>query len=113
MTKKNICELVTKKVVEYINNGYVITPDSFSGSDGTSRVDLVKGDSFIRIFIDNTRDEGTTISLHFKYAKRYSINMKHEESMIQILFGLRTWKLSKEKTSTFSTNTVIGAANTT
>ena len=57
MHKKDICELFTKKVVEYINKGYVITPDSFSGSDGTSRVDLVNGDSFIRIFIDDTLDE--------------------------------------------------------
>lgn len=61
MTKKNICELFTKKVVEYINNGYVITPDSFSGSDGTSRVDLVKDDSFIRIFMDEMYEHGGDI----------------------------------------------------
>lgn len=52
MTKKQICELFTKKVAEYMNDGYIITPDSFSGSDGTSRVDLVKDNSFIRIYID-------------------------------------------------------------
>ena len=52
MTKKQICEMFTKKVAEFMNNGYVITPDSFAGSDGTSRVDLTKDDSFIRIYMD-------------------------------------------------------------
>ena len=52
MTKKQICEIFTKKVAEFMNNGYVITPDSFAGSDGTSRVDLTKDDSFIRIYMD-------------------------------------------------------------
>lgn len=70
MHKKDICELFTKKVVEYINNGYVITPDSFSGSDGTSRVDLVKGDSFIRIFIDDTRDEKYNDIITFQVCKK-------------------------------------------
>ena len=51
MTKKQICELFTKKVTEYIGKGYVISPESFSGSDGTSRVDLVNGNSFIRIYM--------------------------------------------------------------
>lgn len=51
MTKKQICEMFTQKVSEYINKGYIITPDSFAGSDGTSRVDLVKGSSFIRIYL--------------------------------------------------------------
>lgn len=52
MTKKQVCEIFTKKVAEYIGNGYIITPDSFSGSDGTSRVDLVKDNHFIRIYMD-------------------------------------------------------------
>jgi len=56
MTKKELCKIFTDKVTEYIRNGYVITPNSFSGSDGTSRVDLVKDDSFTRIYMDEEPD---------------------------------------------------------
>jgi len=61
MTKKSICELFTKKVAEFMDNGYIITPDSFAGSDGTSRVDLAKDDSFIRIYMDEMYNRGVDI----------------------------------------------------
>ena len=61
MTKKQICEMFTKKVAEYMSNGYIITPDSFSGSDGTSRVDLVKDNHFIRIYMDEMFEHGGDI----------------------------------------------------
>lgn len=58
MTKKSICELFTKKVAEFMGNGYIITPDSFAGSDGTSRVDLVKGNHFVRVYMNEVYERG-------------------------------------------------------
>lgn len=69
MTKKQICEMFTQKVSEYIGMGYVITPDSFRGSDGTSRVDLVKGDDFIRIYIKEFYDLGKDV-LYFRVCRK-------------------------------------------
>lgn len=64
MTKKQICEMFTKKVAEYMSNGYIISPESFSGSDGTSRVDFVKDTHFIRIYMKEMYEHGGDI-LHF------------------------------------------------
>jgi hypothetical protein len=51
MTGMELNKMFTDKVIEYVNKGYVINPNSFIGSDGTARVDLVKGDSFIRVYL--------------------------------------------------------------
>ena len=75
MTKKQVCEIFTKKVVEYIGNGYIITPDSFSGSDGTSRVDLVKDDSFIRIYLNEVYECGGDILTFVVCEKKLTSNI--------------------------------------
>ena len=74
MTKKQICEMFTKKVAEYISNGYIITPDSFSGSDGTSRVDLVKDDSFIRIYLDEVYEFDADLLKFVVCEKKLTLN---------------------------------------
>lgn len=51
MTGMELNKMFTDKVIEYVNKGYIINPNSFKGSDGTARVDLVKGDSFIRVYL--------------------------------------------------------------
>ncbi len=71
MTKKELCKIFTDKVTEYIENEYVITPNSFSGSDGTSRVDLVKDDSFIRIYMDEEPDFDSNVDkIYIRVAER-------------------------------------------
>ena len=45
---------ITKFASGYISNGYMINTETMSGSDGTNRVDLRKGNKFIRIWVERT-----------------------------------------------------------
>lgn len=45
---------ITKFVSGYISNGYIINTETMRGSDGTNRVDLKKGNKFIRIWMERT-----------------------------------------------------------
>lgn len=45
---------ITKFASGYIANGYMINTKTMSGSDGTNRIDLRKGNKFIRIWIERT-----------------------------------------------------------
>lgn len=43
---------ITKIANGYISNGYMINTSTMRGSDGTNRVDLRKGNKFIRIWVE-------------------------------------------------------------
>ena len=43
---------ITKFVSGYVSNGYTINTSTMRGSDGTNRVDLRKGNKFIRIWVE-------------------------------------------------------------
>ena len=45
---------LTKFVSGYISNGYTLNTETMRGSDGTNRVDLRKGNKFIRIWVERT-----------------------------------------------------------
>ncbi len=45
---------ITKFASGYIANGYMLNTETMSGSDGTRRVDLRKGNKFIRIWVERT-----------------------------------------------------------
>ena len=45
---------ITKFASGYISNGYMINTATMRGSDGTNRVDLRKGNKFIRIWMERT-----------------------------------------------------------
>ena len=45
---------ITKFASGYIANGYMINTATMKGSDGTNRVDLRKGNKFIRIWVNRT-----------------------------------------------------------
>lgn len=55
MFRHEIDSLFTKKVVEYITNGYVINSNTMSGSQGEiGKIDLYNGNTYIRIMLDTT-----------------------------------------------------------
>lgn len=68
-SKKIISELMTQKVQEYINKGYIFNLNTMRGSDGTERVDLIKGNDFIRIYCQrkSLRQYDTNNELYTKY----------------------------------------------
>jgi hypothetical protein len=51
-SKKIIDKIMTQRVQEYMNKGYVLYLNSMRGSDGTQKIDLIKGDDFIRIYCE-------------------------------------------------------------
>lgn len=58
---------ITKFVSGYISNGYTINTATMRGSDGTNRVDLRKGNKFIRIWIERTNSYSYNKELDKKY----------------------------------------------
>lgn len=58
---------ITKLVSEYISNGYMINTATMRGSDGTNRVDLRKGNKFIRIWMERTSAYSYNKELDKKY----------------------------------------------
>jgi hypothetical protein len=58
---------ITKFVSGYISNGYTINTETMRGSDGTNRVDLRKGNKFIRIWIERTSAWSYNKELDKKY----------------------------------------------
>lgn len=58
---------ITKFVSGYISNGYTINTATMRGSDGTNRVDLRKGNKFIRIWIERTNSYSYNKELDEKY----------------------------------------------
>ena len=58
---------ITKFASGYISNGYMINTDTMSGSDGTRRVDLRKGNKFIRVWIERTSSYLYNKELEDKY----------------------------------------------
>lgn len=54
MFKKDIDALFTSKIMEYINQGYIIHTNTMGGSQGElAKVDLYKGKDIIRIYTDH------------------------------------------------------------
>lgn len=58
---------ITKLVSGYISNGYMINTATMRGSDGTNRVDLRKGNKFIRIWMERTSAYSYNKELDKKY----------------------------------------------
>ena len=58
---------ITKFVSGYISNGYMINTATMRGSDGTNRVDLRKGNKFIRIWMERTSAYSYNKELDKKY----------------------------------------------
>lgn len=58
---------ITKFVSGYIANGYTINTPTMRGSDGTNRVDLRKGNKFIRIWMKRTSSYSYNKELDEKY----------------------------------------------
>lgn len=58
---------ITKFVSGYIANGYTINTPTMRGSDGTNRVDLRKGNKFIRIWMERTSSYSYNKELDKKY----------------------------------------------
>jgi hypothetical protein len=58
---------ITKFVSGYIANGYTLNTETMRGSDGTNRVDLRKGNKFIRIWIERTSAYSYNKELDEKY----------------------------------------------
>lgn len=56
VTTKNIYEIITKKATKFIKEGYIFSMDSMEGSDGTLRIDLLKNNHFIRIWVEEGRE---------------------------------------------------------
>lgn len=72
MRKQDIDKLVTNEVAKYISNGYVINMNTFNSSDGTQRIDLIKDNHFIRLFLEK----------HYSY-ERYYIDFVISEMYIK------------------------------
>lgn len=58
---------ITKFASGYISNGYMINTPTMRGSDGTNRVDLRKGNKFIRIWMEETSSYSYNKELDEKY----------------------------------------------
>lgn len=58
---------ITKFVSGYISNGYILNTATMRSSDGTNRVDLRKGNKFIRIWIERTSAYSYNKELDKKY----------------------------------------------
>lgn len=58
---------ITKFVSVYISNGYMLNTATMRSSDGTNRVDLRKGNRFIRIWIERTSAWSYNKELYEKY----------------------------------------------
>ena len=58
---------ITKLASGYISNGYILNTATMSGSDGTNRVDLRKGNKFIRIWMERTSAWSYNKELDTKY----------------------------------------------
>ena len=58
---------ITKFASGYISNGYILNTETMRGSDGTNRVDLRKGNKFIRIWMERTTSYSYNKELDEKY----------------------------------------------
>ena len=58
---------ITKFASGYIANGYVLNTETMRGSDGTNRVDLRKGNKFIRVWMERTSAWSYNKELDKKY----------------------------------------------
>ena len=60
MKMKDINKKFTELVSEYIGKGYTINLSTMGGSQGeVGKVDLIKGDHFIRVYVDNGMESGS------------------------------------------------------
>lgn len=58
---------ITKFASGYIANGYTLNTETMRGSDGTNRVDLRKGNKFIRVWMERTNSYSYNKELDEKY----------------------------------------------
>lgn len=70
MKRSELDKIFTDKVMEYMNKGYIIHTRTFDGSDGTSRIDLIKGNDFIRVYLCRQFDTMNLIVGHKILNKR-------------------------------------------
>lgn len=66
--KKVINEKFTELVNKYVQMGYTINVFSMKGADGSSRVDLIKGNDFIRVFTKRESAFSYNKDLYYNYA---------------------------------------------
>ena len=79
MTNTELSTLFTNKVRGYMNNGYIINTKTFSGCDGTQRVDLIKGNHFIRVYLESYYDGESCIALRIGEKILTPIEMKRAD----------------------------------
>lgn len=98
MKRQDLDIRFTEKVQEYINSGYHIHTNSFGGSDGTLRVDLIKGNDFIRVYIEKKYEKYDPYYLLIvaqKYLTKREMNSdtiwKHE---LTIMEQEKFWELN-------------------
>ena len=58
---------ITELVQGYLNSGYTLNTETMRGSDGTNRVDLRKGNKFIRVWMERTSAWSYNKELDNKY----------------------------------------------
>lgn len=77
MTIKDINKLFTDKMLEYINDGYVVNTNTMGGTQGeTAKVDLTNGKYIIRLYID-IKSESLMSYLHI-IAERVKVIKKYK-----------------------------------
>lgn len=77
LTKMEMAKVFTDKVAEYIAQGYVFHTRTMNGSDGTTRIDLIKGTDFIRVFMDTSY--GINGHIHFlKVGKKSNVTIHRD-----------------------------------
>ena len=77
MTIKDINKLFTDKMLEYINDGYVVNTNTMGGTQGeTAKVDLTNGKYIIRLYVD-IKSENLINYLHI-IAERVKLTKKYK-----------------------------------
>lgn len=75
MTIKEINKLFTDKMIEYVNNGYIVNTNTMGGTQGEqAMVDLTNGEYIIRLYID-IKSESLINHLHI-IAERIKMRKK-------------------------------------
>lgn len=81
LTRMEMAKVFTDKVNEYLAQGYVFHTRSMNGSDGTTRIDLIKGTDFIRIFMDDKSDWVNDCDTHYLWVG-HTTNVKIDRDIV-------------------------------
>lgn len=104
MKRSELDKIFTDKVMEYMNKGYIIHTRTFNGSDGTLRVDLIKGKDFIRVYLHKQFDTMNLIVGHKILNKRelnddivWRDNLENIEEKVFYTVEYDKWYADKEE----------------